>query len=166
MGAVERISNRIVAQAAAAWLAGTRRLVRFLDENGAPADEPGYAASKALFADALKLVVRQLEIVLMSVPTAVGDEESGPNDACVLPAGRMGAFTALTEARRRWGETAYVRWRKSETEEILGREAAAGNIFQVGQFDCSVTGERFCCHGEGPSWEAALKDADRVASEL
>lgn len=165
----KRIDSVLVARAAQYWMLLNRQHVDFLDGDWCPGDEPHYAESRECLRKILDHAIDKVNAAVgdwSKVPPLIEDGEPGPNDPCLLPSNLgMGAFTALREARKRWGDEGFVRWRRAEVEEILGREAHSTRLFQVGRFVLSESGEHFCRYGEGPTWEDAFAKADQAARE-
>jgi hypothetical protein len=163
-----RIKNVVVAQAALLWMAFNRRIAEYLSGPWCPANEPHYAESRVVFREVLENAIRALSHAVGEfdgIPRLPSDGDTGPNDAGECRTGKsgFGPYEALLEARRRWGESGFVRWRRTEVQEILGREAKSDRLFQVGRFVELDTGEHiFSCYGEGSSWEEALADAAEV----
>lgn len=61
----------------------------------------------------------------------------------------MSTVKAMTEARKRWGETAAIQ---------QSRRSGKCTVGQV--FPNPVFGRMFVIRGDGPTWEAALAKAD------
>ena len=171
MAEAKRIRNVVVAQAALSWIAFNRRISEYLSGPWCPSDEPHYAESRGAFREVLDNAIgalRQAIVEFDGVPRLVNDGDSGPNDSGGSRKGKagIGSFEALQEARRRWGEFGFIRWRRAELQEILGREAKCERLFQVGMFVPSEAGERlFTCYGEGASWEEAFAEAAEGESD-
>lgn len=85
-----------------------------------------------------------------------------------LPGLAMSEEDAYVEAFKRWGNAAYVREVPKLPWQLVGpRVCQVGILYRLptvrGERGYPAPREVWQLHGEGPSWEDALADADRTA---